>query len=227
MNQDPPLDRNASKRGDGARIALLILALCYGYAAIRYHVVREVPFPDEFLFIANKALALAATLTIGLSFLLGPLARFFPRAFVSRLHLRKSLGLYGFALASVHAVLSLVLLTPARYPKFFDASGAVNLIGEGVFLSGALTFLIFTLVALASVPRIAARMDGKRWKSIQRLGYLAYFFVLLHVVIMGFSGWLQASSYRFGLISISLIAALAIILVFLMRALAAVLPRKE
>lgn len=226
MNQGPPLDRNASTRGSGAKIALLIFALCYGYAVVRYHVVRDVPFPGEFLFIANKALALAATLLIGLSFLLGPLARFSPRAFVPRLHLRKPLGLFGFALASVHALLSLILLTAARYPKFFDADGAVNLIGEGVILSGALAFLIFAVVALASVPSIAARMGDMRWKSVQRLGYLAYFFVLLHVVIMGFSGWLQASSYRFGLISISLIAALAIVLVLSLRALAAGLPRR-
>lgn len=227
MNQNPPLEKSSGKRGRGIKTALFVLALAYGYAAVRYHIVRDVPFPGEFLFVANKAIALAATLLIGLSFILGPLARFFPRAFVPRLHMRKPLGLFGFALASVHVVLSLILLTPERYPKFFDTGEALNLTGEGVVLFGILAFLIFFAMAIASLPSLAIHMGEKRWKSLQRLGYIAYFFVLLHVAVMGFSGWLSALSYRYGLISISLIAALAIILVLVARALTLLFPRRK
>src|SRR3989338_5703336 len=134
------------------RIVLLVLALCYGYAVIRYHVVRDVPFEGGFLFVANKAIALAATLLIGLSYLLGPLAHFSPRKFVPRLPLRKPLGLYGFALASVHVLLSLILFSPAHYPKFSDANGILNATGVGVLFFGILALVIFTVVAAASVP---------------------------------------------------------------------------
>ena len=66
-------------------IVLIVFGLCLVYAFVRYNIVRSVPFDNFPLYIANKAVALSATILIGLSFLLGPLARFWPNAFIKHL----------------------------------------------------------------------------------------------------------------------------------------------
>lgn len=208
-------------------IFLIIFGLSFLYAIIRYNLVRSVPLDNVPLFIANKAIALSATILIGFSFLLGPLARFWPNQFVPHLPLRKHLGVFGFALAALHAVMSLILLTPAYYPRFFSENGQLNFIGETSMLFGILAFLVFAGITVTSLPPMERYMNPAQWKFIQRLGYLAYVFVLLHVAIMGFRGWFRPESWQYGLASISLISALFIIFVLIMRTLVIVFPWKR
>lgn len=208
-------------------IVLIVLGLSLLYAFIRYNVVRNVPLDNFPLFIANKAVALAATILIGLSFLLGPLARFWPNQFAPHLYLRKHLGVIGFGVASLHAIMSLVLLNPANYPRFYFEGGKFNLAGESSMLFGILAFLIFVAISITSLPPIERHMHPNQWKTVQRFGYLAYFFVLMHVGIMGFRGWFRPDSWLYGLASISLISALFIIFVLVMRTLVIVFPRKR
>lgn len=198
-------------------ISLIVIAISTLYAVVRYNLVRSVPFDNFPLYIFNKSIALSATILIGLSFLLGPLARFWPKQFSQHLYLRKYLGVIGFTVAAFHALMSLILLTPAYYPRFFSTDGKLNLIGESSMLFGALAFAIFTIVSVTSLPDMEKNMDQSKWKFIQRLGYLAYTFVLAHVAIMGFRGWFRAESWQYGLVSISLISSLFIIFVLLMR----------
>ena len=207
-------------------IVLITFIVTLGYSIIRYNIVRNVPFENIPLFISNKAIALTATILIGLSFLLGPLARFWPKMFTHHLYLRKYLGISGFAIAALHALMSLLLFSPAYYPKFFLPSGKMNLIGESSMLFGILAFLIFLAISLTSLPQIEKLLNSQQWKSIQRLGYLAYVLVLFHVVIMGWAGWWKPESWKFGLASISLISALIIIFVLLMRIIVMVFPKK-
>lgn len=208
-------------------ISLAVLVITLLYAIIRYNLVRDVPFDNIPLFISNKAIALSATILIGLSFLLGPLARFWPKVVTPHLYLRKHLGIFGFGLAALHAIASLILLRPSYYPRFFTEEGQLNFIGETTMLFGVLAFLIFTGITLTSLPGVESRMDQNRWKFIQRLGYLAYIFVLSHVAIMGFRGWFRPDSWQYGLISISLISAMIIVLVLLMRILVIIFPVRK
>lgn len=200
-----------------AAIVLTIFAICLVYAFIRYNIVRNVSFDNFPLFIMNKAVAMSATILIGISFLLGPLTRFWPNQFISHLYLRKHLGIIGFWFAALHAIMSLVLLNPSNYSKFFLESGKFNLIGESSMLFGILSFLIFTAISITSLPPIEKHMHPDQWKLVQRMGYLAYFFVLLHVTIMGYSGWFRADSWQYGMASISLISALFVLFVLLIR----------
>lgn len=200
-----------------AYIVLFVLGISLSYAVIRYNIVRNVPFDNFPLFISNKSIALSATILIGLSYLLGPLARFWPKQFVPHLPLRKNLGVFGFGMAAIHAIMSLILLRPAYYPRFFTESGKLNLMGETSMLFGILAFLIFTAIAITSLPPVEKYMHPDQWKIVQRFGYMAYFFVLLHVSIMGFQGWFKSESWQYGLVSISLISAMVIIFVLLMR----------
>lgn len=200
-------------------ISLIVFIATMLYAIVRYNVVRSVPIDNIPLYIFNKAIALSATILIGLSFILGPLARFWPNQIVPHLYLRKHLGVFGFAIAAVHAVISLILLTPAYYPRFFNTDGKLNFMGESSMLFGVLAFIIFAVVSVTSLPEVEKNMDQAKWKFIQRLGYLAYVFVLAHVGIMGYRGWFRPESWQYGLASISLISVLFIVFVLIMRAL--------
>lgn len=200
-------------------VSLIVFVVSMFYAVVRYNLVRSVPLDNIPLYIFNKAIALSATILIGLSFLLGPLARFWPKQFSQHLPLRKHLGVFGFGIASLHAVISLILLTPAYFPRFFNTGGKLNLIGESSMLFGVLAFIIFAAVSVTSLPEVEKNMDQSKWKFIQRLGYLAYVFVLAHVALMGFRGWFRAESWQYGLASISLISVLFIVFVLIMRAL--------
>ncbi len=199
------------------RISLILFIIVFAYAFIRYNIIKGVGFQHVPLFIANKAVALFSVVLIALSYLLGPLARFFPRTFSSKLPLRKHLGLLGFSMAAIHGVMSMLLFTPAYYPKFFDSSGQLNLTGELSMLFGIAAFFIFALVALTSIPSIEKGMDEKDWIRIQRIGYLAFLFVLLHVLVMGIEGWLNPSAWPGGLLPISLVAFIIIALTLLLR----------
>lgn len=206
-------------------IFFIIFVFTFAYALLRYNILRSVPIDQIPLYITNKAVALTATILIGLSFLLGPLAHFWPKKFEHQLYLRKYLGVYGFGIAALHAIMSLMLFSPSYYPRYFDTTtGKMTLGGESAILFGILAILVFAAIAVTSLPSIEEKMQPAQWKSVQRLGYLAYFLVLLHVGIMGYKGWLNPESYSFGLISISLITALFIIFVFILRTLVIIFP---
>ena len=218
--------KESSEWKKGAYLSLGVFMLALLYAVIRYHVLRDIPLSHLPLFTMNKAIALSSIVLIGLSFSLGPLARFFPRFFARHTPLRKPLGLLGFAAAGFHSLLSLTLLSPANYPKLYEEGGRFSLIGETSLLFGALALVVFSIVAVTSIPSVAERLSPAGWKRAQRLGYLALVFTLVHVAVPSVKGWLDAASYTYGFVSISLIAVLFIILVLLLRLLAgAMTPR--
>lgn len=204
----------------------VVFLVSFAYAFIRYNILRDVPLEQIPLFIMNKVLALSGSILIGFSFLLGPLTRFWPHTFEQKLYLRKPLGVFGFGIAALHSVISLALLSPTYYSKFFLESGKLNLIGGTSLLFGVLALFIFSIVSITSIPAVASQMKQEHWKFIQRLGYIAYGFVLLHVVVMGFRGWLEISSYLYGFISISLISALFVIAVLLFRLAVIIFPKR-
>ncbi|MBI3051765.1 ferric reductase-like transmembrane domain-containing protein [Candidatus Woesearchaeota archaeon] len=199
----------------GAAIFLFFSALLY---------LRRL---DYNLFIVNKAVASAAVFLIGSSYVLGPLAHFWPKFWVPKLSARKYLGLLGFAIASLHMVLSLVMLSPAYYPKLFDASGKLTGAGEISLLSAAFAMVLFSVVAVTSLPDVERSMKRSSWEIVQRIGYIAFFLVAAHVYIIKWHGWFEESNWMNGLPPGSLIVFLFIVFVFVLRLLAAVTPERK
>lgn len=220
-------EKKPSPWRSGIKVSVFVFVLCLAYAFLRYNVVRNVSLEHLPLYIVNKAVALATTFIIGFSYMLGPLARFFPSFFVPKLSLRKPFGLFGFGMAAVHAVMALLLFDKAIYPRFFAKDGQLTWQAETAMLFGVLAFFTFSIVAIVSIPSVEEKLDEKQWKTVQRLGLVAYFFVLLHAVVMGYRGWFLASSWSYGLASISLVASLFIVLVFLVRVFVTILPQKK
>lgn len=203
---------------------LTVLAAAFLYAIIRYHVLKGVPWEHFPLFISNKAISLSAVAFIALSYLLGPLARFWPRTIVPLLWMRQFFGLLGFGLGAMHGLLSLLLFTPATYPKFFLPDGTLNLTGELSMLFGVLAFLVFTLVAISDLLALLRPLEEQRWRAVQRMGYLGLLLVLLHVVSMGYEGWSKPSTWPGGLLPISLVAAIIAASALVLRLIVLLLP---
>lgn len=173
------------------KVAIIILIVAFGYAILRYNVIKGVVWEHLPLFIANKTISLSAVALIALSYTLGALGQFWPKTFTLTLNLRKFFGLFGFGLAAIHAFISLLIFTPTYYPKFFQGPDQLNLTGELSMLFGVLAFFIFAIVALTSLPQLENTMGHQRWLALQRLGYLGLLLVLFHVSVMSFKGWLH------------------------------------
>ncbi len=146
-------------------IAVLVFAALMAY----FVFARNQPANIAFI---NRAFAIGAVFLIGASYILGPLARFFPKKFVKRLEYRKPLGLYGYFFAIVHILVSLLIV-----PGEELGSNGLSLV------FGMLSILVFTLVASTSIIKIDAH-GFERWQKIQRLGYLAFVLVILHFTVL-------------------------------------------
>ncbi len=227
--------KKAKKEGNGSGrqasrkvivTSAVLLAVAFAYAIVRYNIIKGVPWQELPLLISNKAIALAAVVFIALSYDFGPLARFWPRAFVPLLWERKYFGLLGFGLAAVHSLISLLLFSQPYYPKFFTEAGKLNLTGELSMLFGVLAFSIFAMIAVTSIPAVEKSIDARRWQALQRLGYFAFFLVLLHVLVMGIEGWLKPAGWPGGLLPISMVAFIVIASTLLIRAAALLFPKK-
>ena len=177
------------------------------------------------LFIANKAIAGAAVILIGTSFLMGPLAKFWPKTWVSKLYLRKHFGVFGFVVAILHVILTLILLSPQQYPKLYTGAGTLNSMAQWSLLLGTLALIMFAIISVTSIPSIERAMSNRRWLIIQRTGYIAFLFVLIHLFQLKYKGWINLDNWLNGLPPASLIPFIFILFVFLARFIVIISPR--
>lgn len=205
--------------------AVIVIA-AFLYAIIRYNVIKGVSWEHLPLLISNKAIALSAVGLIALSYILGALAKFFPKTFEPTLSARKFFGLTGFGLAAMHGLISLLLFSPKNYSKFFLEDGALSLTGELSMLFGVLAFFVFSVVAYTSIPVIAAKMDKHVWQRAQKLGYLGLVLTFFHVLSMGLEGWMNTAGWPGGLLPISLVAAIILAFALLLKLLSLFVPQK-
>jgi len=197
--------------------ATVLFALALIYSVFRYNIVKGVSWIDLPLYVNNKAVALGAVIFIAIAIVLGPICIWWPKKATKLYPFRKTFGLLGFGFAVVHSFISLLIFNPHYYPKFFDVGRSLNLVGELSMLFGVLGLFVFSIVAITSLPSIKNSVSYEKWKTAQRLGYIAFVFVLLHVFVMGFQGWLTPGHWPGGLVPVSLIAFSVILVALLIR----------
>jgi len=187
------------------------------YAIIRYHLAGDVAWAHFPLFIFNKATSLAAVFFVASSYLVGKVIHWHDHDKALRLVVIKFCGLVGFFLAGIHALLSLSLLSPAYYGKYFDPDGRLNLEGEVAMVVGVVALFMLMGPAITTLPMMPKAIGGQRWKRNQRLGYVALFLVVVHLVALGLEGWLAPAGWNGGLPPISLVAVLAALVPLLVK----------
>ena len=176
------------------------------YAIVRYHLAGDVEWRHFPLFIFNKATSLAAVVFVSCSYLIGKIIHWHDHDKALRLVVIKFCGLMGFFLAGIHAFLSLGLLSPAYYAKYFDETGRLNLQGELAISVGVVALFFLMAPAIMTLPMMPKAVGGQRWKRGQRAGYLTLILVVAHLVVLGLKGWLAPKGWHAGIPPISLVA---------------------
>ena len=154
------------------RWLVFLLGVPMTYAVIRYHVFQGVEWSHFPLYVANKGCALAAVFLIAASYLIGKTLRVYEREPDRRLVLIKFCGLMGFSLAGIHAFMSLLIVSPHYYPKFFLDAHKMNLTGELSLLFGVLSLWCISITAITSLPFMYDAIGADRWHRRQEDGLL-------------------------------------------------------
>ena len=201
MNQQIDESRNSA-----GRIISAVLLFSIGYAIVRYHIAGPVPWKDFPFFILNKGISLAAFIMLTFNFGLGPLNNLGFKVPIGWLNARKALGMTGFLLVLVHALMSFMLFSPSVYAKFFEANGSLTLLAGLSLLTGVLAFVVLWGYNLSFQTHL--REDKAFIQFITSRTFLLWAMLLgaFHLVFMGYEGWLNPSGWHGGIPPVSLVA---------------------
>ena len=165
------------------------------YAIIRYNIFKNVPWSDFPVYIFNKSVALTIIMLM-----------YYYRTSVSKkIVSAESVWPIMYILAFTHLILSLTILQPNYFEKFYSA-GHLNLTGSLSLLSGVIAFIGFTIMGLIKLLKAVNVNFTINKLYISILKFVNIFFVLIHVFVMGFKGWLSPNEWPGYLLPISLVA---------------------
>ena len=201
MNEQINDNKNSAKT-----IILVTLLLAIGYSVLRYHIVGPVPWKDFPMFILNKGLCLAAFILLTFNFSLGPLNSLGVRVSEGWLNARKAMGMSGFVLILIHALMSFMLFTPANYGKFFGDNGTLTLLAGLAMVFGVLGFVGLWIYNLSFQTFLREDQAFIRFITSRKAMLFALVLGGLHLFFMGYEGWLQPAGWHGSLPPISLVA---------------------
>jgi len=193
-------------KNSAGRIIFFSIALSMGYAVLRYHIFGAVPWKDLSFFILNKGIALAAFVLLTFNFSFGPLKNLGLRLPEGYQNARKALGMTGFLLVLIHALISFMLFNPSVYGQFFLPDGTLTALAGLSMLGGVLSFVVLWGYNLSFQTFL--REDQAFIKFITSRNFLltAMLFSLLHLFFMGYKGWMVPETWHGGLPPISLVS---------------------
>jgi hypothetical protein len=180
-----PITRQKRRIEKMFRQLLAVLLLTTVYAVMRYAGFGDVSLSHLPGYLLNKGIAMAAVVALfmaaqGLVRSQPDTVRFWGRGAAH--------------LVFLHVLLALALLSKGNYPKFFDAD-RMSLTGEGMLLFGVLSAYCFWRLGASDIK-----------PAIQRtLTTLGCALVAVHLLIMGYGGWLQPQKWHGGLPPITLL----------------------
>ncbi len=187
---------------------IITIALVFGlaYAVLRYHIVGPVPWKDFPFFILNKGLSLSAFILLTCNFGLGPLHNLGFRVPEGWLNARKALGMTGFLLVLIHALMSFMLFSHANYGKFFEGDGTLTLLAGLSMLGGVLAFVVLWAYNLAFQTHLREDQAFIRFITSRKFLLTAMLLGAAHLFFMGYEGWLNPSGWHGGIPPVSLVA---------------------
>ena len=193
-------------KNSASRIIAITLIFSIGYTILRYHIVGPVPWKDFPFFILNKGVSLSAFILLTFNFSLGPLKNLGLKVPESWLNARNALGMSGFLLVLIHALMSFMLFNPKIYGKFFDQDGSLTLLAGISMLGGVLAFVILWGYSLSFLTHLREDKAFIQFITSRKFLLVAMILGAVHLFFMGYKGWLNPSSWHGGLPPISLVA---------------------
>jgi DMSO/TMAO reductase YedYZ heme-binding membrane subunit len=183
------------------------LAVFTIYAVLRYIVFKGVSPTHLPLYIINKVFSVTGIFLIAISYSIGKVKLLRSKSESRQNQLIKFSGLAGFSLSAMHVFISLIIISPAYYPKFYDGE-MMNFNGELSMLMGVISLYCFSFPAITTIPFMQEAVGIKKWKKRQQIGYLGLLTALLHTLIMGISGWFDINSWPGYLPPITMLAVM-------------------
>lgn len=194
------------KRSAALALIFTTLLLSVAYSVLRYHLMGPVPWKDFPFFILNKGISLAAFVLLSLNFGLGPLKNIGLPVPTGWLAARKALGMTGFLLVLIHALMSFMLFKPAVYAGFFVADGSLSLLAGLSMLAGILAFVVLWAYNLSFQTFLREDKAYIAFITSRRFLLVAFIFGGAHLLFMGYEGWMAPDGWHGGLPPISLVA---------------------
>jgi len=187
-------------------IIALTVILSLAYAILRYHIVGPVAWKDFPFFILNKGISLGAFILLTFNFGLGPLRNLGVKVPEGWLNARKALGMTGFLLVLIHALMSFMLFKPAVYGKYFQDDGTLTLTAGLSMLGGVLAFVVLWGYNLSFQTHLREDKAFIQFITSRKFLLLAMLLGAAHLVFMGYEGWMNPSGWHGGLPPISMVA---------------------
>ena len=197
---------NDVQRNSAAAIITVVLIFGLGYAVLRYHVVGPVPWKDFPFFILNKGISLSAFILLTCNFGFGPLKNLGVKVPEGWLNARKALGMTGFLLVLIHALMSFMLFSPSVYGKFFEVDGTLTLLAGLSMLGGVLAFVVLWAFNLSFQTHLREDQAFIRFITSRKFLLTAMLLGAAHVFFMGYEGWLNPAGWHGGIPPVSLAA---------------------
>ncbi len=180
--------------------------LSIGYAIVRYHVLGEVAWKDLPFFILNKGISMSALILLAFNFTFGPLKNLGAPIPNSWLRSRRIIGIVGFIQVFVHVIMSLMLFNPTVFAKYFEQNGTMTLITGLSMIGGVLAFIFLWIYNVSFNAAFRKDKDLISFITSRKVLLSAMLFSGVHLVFIGYNGWLNPGGWLGGLPPISLVA---------------------
>ena len=195
-----------SQKKSAGNIIIITVLLSVAYSVFRYNILGPVPWKDLPFFISNKAISLAGFVLLSLNFTLGPIKNLGVNIPDDWLNARQALGISGFLLILIHALISFMLFNPEILPIFFQENETISLIGGVSMLGGILGFVVLWAYNLSFQTHMREDKAFIAFITSRRFLLIAMLFTMVHIFFMGYQGWMNPSGWHGNLPPISLVA---------------------
>ncbi len=165
-------------------VAAVVMVLFSCYLLVRRGYYFDAPPTADMFYVPNKALAGAGMVMLALTFLIGPITRYFDR-FDQWLGLRKELGIVGAFLIVLHGIVSYFSL-PKKFSQEYMSFLSLEF---GAGLVGAMLLIVLFVISFRKMIEL---LGAGRWWFFQRWGLrLVMVLAVIHVYDMKWAGWMK------------------------------------
>lgn len=161
-------------------IAVVIAGLVY-YTVAWYTTLVD---PTETALI-NRGMSMGTLVLLGLVLLLGPMSRMFGGVWKTLFMFRKELGVVAFVMGLAHVYLAMFVF--ARRGPFGFYTGRPWSAYPG--LAGLVIMAVLTFFSFAKTQKL---LSPRVWWKLQYLGArTAFIGIVVHVIVLRYSGWMS------------------------------------
>jgi hypothetical protein len=197
---------NDDRKNSAASIITIVMVFGLAYAITRYHLVGPVPWKDFPMFILNKGISLSAFIMLTCNFGFGPLHNLGVKVPEGWLNARKALGMTGFLLVLIHALMSFMLFSPSVYGKFFVEDGTLTMLGGLSMLAGVFAFVVLWGYNMSFQTFLREDKAFIQFITSRKFMLFALLLGAAHIFFMGYEGWLNPDGWHGGIPPVSLVA---------------------